>query len=254
MLERVTKAEQEQQQRAFGPCAQRSGAGGSDQHQRVDLELLHPKVIDRLAQREESAEEIGRDIASGRQPTRRAGHQLLDREPDPQQRAAGEREDQLGIGTKKFGMAMVVTIVGAVLLFFRAVASWAVVMVGMFVCRDAFAHTDLQLAKRGPHLLFGGFAAIIFDPDRPAGAGACLDHAGQGAQRIADRARPTFVVDPRHLPDRMAVALGDFGTCGAHHFAQPWQRQLGGIEMDAQRRWRVAVETDHMRPLDTFAL
>jgi hypothetical protein len=40
----------------------------------------------------------------------------------------------------------------------------------------------------------------------------------------------------------------------AHHFAQPRQRQLGGIEMDAQRRWRVAVETDHMRPLDTFAL
>ena len=149
---------------------------------------------------------------------------------------------------------MVVAIAGAVLLFARAVAPGAVVVAGMFIGSDPLAHPHLQLAKRSAHLLFGGFAAIIFDPDRPAGAGACLDHAGQGAQRIADRARPTFVVDPRHLPDRMAVALGDFGTCGAHHFAQPWQRQLGGIEMDAQRRWRVAVETDHMRPLDTFAL
>jgi hypothetical protein len=52
MLKRMAEAEQEQQQRAFGPCAQRS-AGGSNQHQRVDLELLHPKVVDRLAQREE---------------------------------------------------------------------------------------------------------------------------------------------------------------------------------------------------------
>src|SRR3546814_3833517 len=66
MLKRMAKAEQEQQQRAFGPCAQRSGAGGSNQHQRVDLELLHPKVVDRLAQREEPAEAIGCDIAGRR--------------------------------------------------------------------------------------------------------------------------------------------------------------------------------------------
>src|SRR3546814_5296068 len=66
-------------QRAFGPCAQRSGAGGSNQHQRVDLELLHPKVVDRLAQREEPAEEIGCDIAGRGQPLRCAGNQPFDR-------------------------------------------------------------------------------------------------------------------------------------------------------------------------------
>jgi hypothetical protein len=52
----------------------------------------------------------------------------------------------------------------------------------------------------------------------------------------------------------MTVAFGDFGTCGAHHFAQARQRQLGGVKMDAQRRRRVAIEADHMRPLDAFAL
>src|SRR3546814_6163907 len=67
-LKRMAKAEQEQQQRAFGPCAQRSGAGGSNQHQRVDLELLHPKVVVRLAPREEPAEEIGIALACRGKP------------------------------------------------------------------------------------------------------------------------------------------------------------------------------------------
>jgi hypothetical protein len=66
----------------------------------------------------------------------------------------------------------------------------------MVIGRDPLAYTDLQLAKSSADLLFGGLPAIIFDPDRPAGAGACLDDAGQGAQRIADRARPAFVIDP----------------------------------------------------------
>jgi hypothetical protein len=52
----------------------------------------------------------------------------------------------------------------------------------------------------------------------------------------------------------MAVAFGDFGARGAHHLAQARQRQLGSVEMDAQGRRRVAVEADHMRPLDAFAL
>src|SRR3546814_9319593 len=94
MLKRMSKAEQEQQQRAFGPCAQRSGAVGSNQHQRVDLELLHPKVVDRLAQREEPAEEIGCDIAGRGQPLRCAGNQPFDRIADPQQRAAGKRSEE----------------------------------------------------------------------------------------------------------------------------------------------------------------
>jgi hypothetical protein len=40
VLERMTQAEKEQQQRAFGPGAQRGGAGGGDQHQGVDFEAL----------------------------------------------------------------------------------------------------------------------------------------------------------------------------------------------------------------------
>ena len=181
MLKRMAEAEQEQQQRTFGPCAQRSGAGGSDQHQRVDLELLHPKVVDRLAQREEPAEEIGCDIAGRGQPLRCAGNQPFDRIADPQQRAAGKREDQLGIGAEKFGVAMVVTIAGAVLLFACVVAPGAVVVAGVVIGGDPLANPHLQLAKSSAHFLFCGLSAIIFDPDRPAGAGACLYHPGQRA-------------------------------------------------------------------------
>jgi hypothetical protein len=48
----------------------------------------------------------------------------------------------------------------------------------MVIGRDPLAHTDLQLAKSSAHFLFCGLSAIIFDPDRPAGAGACLYHPG----------------------------------------------------------------------------
>ena len=62
------------------------------------------------------------------------------------------------------------------------------------------------------------------------------------------------MVDPRCLPDSMAIALGDFSAGCAHDFAQTRQRQLGSVEMDAQRCWRIVVDTDDMRPLDAFAL
>src|SRR3546814_6057195 len=65
---------------------------------------------DLLAQREEAAEHIGADIEGGRQPVGGARHQLFDREADRQQRAAGEREDQLGIGAEKIGMGVIVAI------------------------------------------------------------------------------------------------------------------------------------------------
>jgi hypothetical protein len=181
MLKRMAKAEQEQQQRAFGPCAQRSGADGSNQHQRVDLELLQPKIVDCLAQREEPAEEIGCDVAGGRQPVRCTGGQLLDRVANSQQRAASERKDQLGVGTKKIGMAMVVTVARTVFLLARPVPTGTMVMAGMVVGGDPLAHPDLQLAKRRTHLLFGGLAAVIFNPDRPTGTGTRLHHARQRA-------------------------------------------------------------------------
>src|SRR3546814_18652110 len=86
----------------------------------------------------------------------------FDRIADPQQRAAGKREDQLGIGAEKFGVAMVVTIAGAVLLFARVVAPGAVVVAGMVIGGDPLANTHLQLAKRRAHFLFCGLSAIIY--------------------------------------------------------------------------------------------
>jgi hypothetical protein len=96
MLERMAEAEQEQQQRAFGPGAQRGGAGGSDQHQRVDLEPLHAEVVDRLAQREIAAQTIGQNVGRHRYPGRSAG-ELFDAETDRCECAAHNGEDYLGV-------------------------------------------------------------------------------------------------------------------------------------------------------------
>jgi hypothetical protein len=73
--------------------------------------------------------------------------QPFDRIADPQQRAAGKREDQLGIGAEKFGVAVVVAIAGAVLLFARVVAPGAVVVAGMVIGRDPLAHTSFSLRR-----------------------------------------------------------------------------------------------------------
>src|SRR3546814_19370786 len=103
---------------------------------------------------------------SGRgQPLRCAGNQPFDRIADPQQRAAGKREDQLGIGAEKFGVAMVVTIDGAVLLFARVVAPGAVVVAGMVIGGDPLANPHLQLSKSSEAVLFWGLPENHFDPE-----------------------------------------------------------------------------------------
>src|SRR3546814_11099008 len=99
-------------------------------------------------------------------------------------------------------VAMVVTIAGAVLLFARVVAPGAVVVAGMVIGGDPLANPHLQLAQSSAHFLFCGLSAIIFDPDRPAGAGACLYHPGHRASRIPARARPPLVPDPCHRPHK----------------------------------------------------
>src|SRR3546814_4504934 len=58
-----------------------------------------------------------------------------------------KREDQLGIGAEKFGVAMVVTIAGAVLLFARVVAPGAVVVAGMVIGGDPLANPHLQRSE-----------------------------------------------------------------------------------------------------------
>ena len=71
VLERLAKAEQEQQQRAFGKFAQGGRAGSGDEHKRVDLEAAKLQRVDRFAQREVAAEEIGPEVEARRDHRRR---------------------------------------------------------------------------------------------------------------------------------------------------------------------------------------
>src|SRR3546814_14472307 len=100
---------------------------------------------------------------------------------EPKQGGAGKREEQRVMWVDRVGVAMVVTIAGAVLLFARVGAPGAVVVAGMVIGGDPLANPHLQLAKSSAHFLCCGLSAIICDPDRPAGAGACLYHPGQRA-------------------------------------------------------------------------
>src|SRR3546814_9217105 len=114
-----------------------------------------------LAQGEEASEHRGADIKGGRQPVGGARHQLFDREADRQQRDAGEREDQLGIGAEKIGMGVIVAIARSVLFCAFGMAARPVIVpgmvagavivsrmrAGMFGAR-ALARLDLQLAER----------------------------------------------------------------------------------------------------------
>src|SRR3546814_20621166 len=103
------------------------------------------------------------------------------------------------MGAEKLGVAMVVTIAGAVLLFARVVPPGAVVVAGLVIGGDPLANPHLQLAKSSAHLLFCGLTPIIFDPHRTAGAGACVYHPAQLACRIQHRSRPPLMVIPCHL-------------------------------------------------------
>src|SRR3546814_12692085 len=73
MFERVPQAEQEQEERAFGPGTQSAGTGRRDEHQRVDFEAFQPQILDGLAQREPAAEQISDEIADERNPRRGRG-------------------------------------------------------------------------------------------------------------------------------------------------------------------------------------
>src|SRR3546814_14542294 len=109
------------------------------------------------------------------------------------------REDQLGIGAEKFGVAMVVTIAGAVPLFARVVAPGPVVVAGMVIGGDPLANPHLQLARSSAHFPFCGFSPIIFDPDQPAMSVASLYYPGQRPYRLAPPPPPPFGTDPLHL-------------------------------------------------------
>src|SRR5690625_4078906 len=118
----MTKAEQEQQQRTFGPCPERRRASRGDQHQRVDLETFELQVLDRFSDGVEAAEEVRAEIAGERQPTWHR-RQFFDCESRGEECTADQGEDQLAIGAEDAAM-MVVGI-------FAALASVAVRLVPM---------------------------------------------------------------------------------------------------------------------------
>src|SRR5690554_1459255 len=102
----MTEAEQEQQQRTFGPCPKRRCASRSDQHQRVDLETLELQVLDRFSDGVEAAEEVGAEITGKRQPAWQRG-QFFDCKPGNEESTANQRKDQLAVGAEDTAVAVV---------------------------------------------------------------------------------------------------------------------------------------------------
>ncbi|VXD06023.1 hypothetical protein SPHINGOT1_620051 [Sphingomonas sp. T1] len=128
MFEGMAKAEQEQEQRAFRPGAERGRPRRGDQHQRVDLKPAHSQIIDRLANGEEAAQNIGDQVAGERQPGRCPDNQFLDREADAEDGTAAEREEQLGVRSEDTAMTVVVSLL-AVIVFARTMIVTRVIVV-----------------------------------------------------------------------------------------------------------------------------
>ena len=70
-FERVADGEQEEQERALEPLAERGGAGRGHEHQEVDLEAPGPDGVDRLADGEPASEYPLTKTPSGPSPRRR---------------------------------------------------------------------------------------------------------------------------------------------------------------------------------------
>ena len=100
VFERMAQAEEKQQQRTFSPSPQCGSPCGGDQHQRIDLEALHPKVFDGFTQRVEAAETISQYVAHQGCPLRCVGSQLLDQVAGDKQSTAGQSEDQFAVGSQ----------------------------------------------------------------------------------------------------------------------------------------------------------
>ena len=64
-------------------------------------------------------------------------------------------------------MAVIVTITGAMPFLGRTMATSPMIMTGMVIGTDPLFDANLEFAKGRKHFLFGGHAAIIFDPHRP---------------------------------------------------------------------------------------
>ena len=188
--------------RRSAPSAQAPSAAApprGHQHQRIDLEFLESQILDRFAQCEEPAEDIGRDVESPGHPLRNARCQFLDGEADAEQRSAAQRKDEFGVRTEQSPVGMLTLIlavhVTCVLVAFRV---------------------GFDITERSADGGFSGDFTIELNAHHTRGRHLRFKHPGQGSQAIADRARAARVADVLNLPQRVAVTLCN-GRSGRMH-------------------------------------
>ena len=170
MLEGVAEAEEEEEQGAFRPGAERGRARRRHQHQGVDLEALASEVVDRLTHSEESAQAVGAEKERERDPARQARGQFFQGEAETEGAAGGEGEDQFGVGAENPSMGVIMV---GVILFPVAVAVVvaSVVAGGMFrPGREGLKGEGEAVAgERFHQLVAGGPVLVELDADRAGG-------------------------------------------------------------------------------------
>ena len=190
MFERMAEAEEEEEQRAFGPGAERGSAGRGDEHQRVDLEALELQILDGLADSKPAAETISGNIECEGNPLRCRG-ELLDRKADAEDETAQQREDQLGPLAEDAAMimAMVVAILARMAMFviwpMRVIRTMVMAIIAMLVgglCRGSRGDgsrflSDAHIRECLSDHFDGGLRALELGAQRTGGADFGLDHA-----------------------------------------------------------------------------
>ena len=246
----MSQAEQEQQQGAFGPLTKRRSADGGHQHQRVDLEALCPKVVERLANRVVAAEEIGRDVQRRGQP-RRPGDHAFEQPANAQQRAGSDGEDEFGpLAERAAGVrvAGVVTgclgvVVAGVIAIFLAVLMAGVAVRFRRVCRCLIGRLEAQRGGVFQQGLRRHLLAVVFDPYRARSCDIGFEHARHAAQPVGNAARGARMQRRVGAHDQMPEALADLRARGMNQLSNATDVDLRRVVMDAQLR-RSAVARD----------
>jgi hypothetical protein len=254
MFERMAEAEEEEEQRAFGPRTKRGSAGRGDEHQRVDLEALELQILDGLADSEPATEAISGNIECERHPLRRRG-ELLDRKADAEDETAQQREDQLGPLAEDAAMimAMVVAILARMAMFviwpMRVIRTMVMAIIAMLVgglCRGSRGDgsrflSDAHIRECLSDHFDGGLRALELGAQRTGGADFGLDHARHFAKLQSDRPRATGVADAFEvIPEEMLILAGELGTGAARELPHAFERENIRTVMDAEL-WRRTV-------------
>ncbi len=259
-FERVADGEQEEQERALEPLAERGGAGRGHEHQEVDLEAPGPDGVDRLADGEPPAEKIPADEERERDPL---GHvrERLQRPPHRDDDAAQDGEDEFGPLAED---AAVVVPAGAVVvarvvllgrldgprLVGERVSALGVPLGGGHLRR---------LRRRDPHTEVGERAAEVglrrrrpveLDADRAGRVGLGLDHARPLAEPLGDGPRAALAGEPGDRPEHVAVPLGDLGAGALGRAAEARERHGVGVVVEAELGGVAALGRDHVGALD----